>query len=207
MMEAPQQVLAVNGSKAKENGYIEVELDSSRGTTFNSSRGCADLEQVIVKLTFLQGGSTLELPLEGKKFLDMTVKQLKNDQFTHEERQSVTLVHDGCRLNDNERLFDLLTPMQRITEGSLSSPKVQYIQITVVETTKEAPDEMTKSYGTFDPLRVDTYVEESSGLSEEMISPTRTKSLKQTNRNSDSGKLPKNRKSNPNEVTPRGKKV
>ena len=60
----------------------------------------------------------------------MTIKQLKLDQFSLEERQEYTLVHDGTELGDDERLFDLLPPSQ---PAAMGSPKnTQYIVINVL---------------------------------------------------------------------------
>ena len=64
-----------------------------------------------MKLKFKTSG-TIELPMEGKDCFDKTIGQLKKEQFSHEERASLTLVHDGMHLGDKERIIDLLTPTQ-----------------------------------------------------------------------------------------------
>ena len=57
-----------------ENGYVEVELDSSRIASSHSNLAF-DIEQVIVKLKFMSG-ACVEVPYYGKEFSDLTVSKL-----------------------------------------------------------------------------------------------------------------------------------
>ena len=88
-------------------------MDSSRATTFTSERFANELDPVILKLKFQQAGcGTIELPLEGLQCFEKTIGQLKKEQFSESERSNITLVHDGVKLADTERIVDLLTPSQ-----------------------------------------------------------------------------------------------
>ena len=50
-------------------GYVEVELDSSRASTVNSSRLGNEPDPVTIKLKFTESGcGTIELPMEGIDF-------------------------------------------------------------------------------------------------------------------------------------------
>ena len=100
------------GSSSPEaRGYVEVELDSSRATTFTSERFANEMDPVTLKLKFQQSGcGTIELPMEGKECFEKSIGQLKKEQFSAQERSNITLVHDGVKLSDNERIVDLLTP-------------------------------------------------------------------------------------------------
>ena len=100
------------GNKSPETrGYVEVELDSSRATTFTSERFANEMDPVTLKLKFQQSGcGTIELPMEGKECFEKSIGQLKKEQFSAQERSNITLVHDGVKLSDNERIVDLLTP-------------------------------------------------------------------------------------------------
>ena len=91
------------------NGYEEVELDSSRANTFQSNFGCGDLDPVIVKLRF-SNSDVIEFPIEGQQCFEKTIKDIKTEQFSHEERQKLTLVCNGTKLEDSDKLFELLTP-------------------------------------------------------------------------------------------------
>ena len=83
----------------------------------------------MIKLKFPASGDLIELPLETRECFEKTIGQLKKEQFSLEERRSLTLVHNGAKLADAERLFDLLTPQQTVSQCSLASPKTQYIVI------------------------------------------------------------------------------
>lgn len=81
----------------------------------------------------------VEVPLAGRECFEKTVKQLKQEQFSHEERQDMVLVHDGIELGNDERLFDLILPSQ---DSALDSPKqTQCIVIHVRE--RQDEDSMT----------------------------------------------------------------
>ena len=101
------------GCKPEAEGYMEVELDSSRATTFTSERFANEIDPVTLKLKFQHSGcGTIELPMEGKECFEKSIGQLKKEQFSIQERSNVTLVHEGVKLADTERIIDLLTPSQ-----------------------------------------------------------------------------------------------
>lgn len=159
-----------------------------------------DIDQTaVVKLKF-NSGNVIELPLEGKAGLGKTVGQLKKEQFSNEEKGKLALIHDGIKLGDKERIVDLLTPHQKTTQ-IMESPKSQVITINIEEDDGNNID----FDRTFEP---DT--PEDSAQKDLFQSPKKRWSFGRksdvsdsTNRSSDlSG-----RKSNPTDVTPRGKKV
>lgn len=48
--------------------------------------------------------------MEGRACFEKTIGQLKKEQFSAQERNNVTLVHEGSKLADTERIVDLMTP-------------------------------------------------------------------------------------------------
>ena len=45
----------------------------------------------------------------------------------------MTLVHNGTKLGDEEKLFDLMAPMSVVNDSPLSSPPAQVVVIQVYE--------------------------------------------------------------------------
>lgn len=52
--------------------YQEIELDSSRATTFNSNFG-GEMDPVTIKLKFAVSGAVIELPVEARDMFEKTI--------------------------------------------------------------------------------------------------------------------------------------
>ena len=91
------------------NEYEEVELDSSRASTFCSNNRCGDFDSVTLKLKY-ENKEPIKIKLESFECYQNTIGDLMNKQFSQEERQQMTLMHDGSEVKDNEKVSDLLTP-------------------------------------------------------------------------------------------------
>ena len=170
------------------------------------------MDPVTLKLKFQQSAcGSIELPLDGRACLELTIGQLKKEQFSAQERSNVTLVHKGVKLTDTERIVDLLTPSQQLGRDSISpsSPIRQVITIYVHEGAYEPQGADNRgNYRTFDPLQTieTTQPDESSSFNEqELSSPIRSRPLQKHEVNIED--LVENEPQNPLDVTPRGKKV
>jgi len=91
------------------------------------------MDPVTIKLKFAGAGAVIEFAVEAREVFEKTIGQLKREQFSQEERNSVTLVHNGTKLSDEEKLFDLMAPLSVVNDSPLSSPPAQVIVIQVYE--------------------------------------------------------------------------
>ena len=98
--------------------YQTVGLDSARETetntteaydndtnSHNNSDESLTSKNVLVKLKFTNG-TVLKVPRTEKKAETCTIAELKNDQFSKEERANLKLICKGEELQDDERVLD-----------------------------------------------------------------------------------------------------